>query len=438
MNGTQKNSNGNGHPLVTVEDDRTGMSPTTLRRAFLDHLRFSIGKDERSATPRDRFIALALLTRDRLTQRWIETQRCYHERDIKNVYYLSAEFLLGRALANNLINLGIYELADEIMAEQGFCLADLLEQESDAGLGNGGLGRLAACYLDSMATLQLPGYGYGIRYEFGIFEQEIKNGWQYERPDEWLRFGNPWEHVRPEYAVTVNFGGRVDHGVDSQGNLTTTWAETQRVLGIPFDTPIAGYRNNTVNTLRLWQARSSNDFDLQVFNDGDYVRAVEDKNASEVISKVLYPNDHNQAGRDLRLKQEYFFVACAIADVVRRYKKTHASFDEFADKNAIQLNDTHPAIAVAELMRVLVDGHRVHWDKAWEITVATLGYTNHTLLPEALEKWPLWLVERVLPRHLQIIYEINRRFILFTGLQWVLYEDGRSMVGECLSQVLPD
>jgi starch phosphorylase len=398
-------------PQIQVEDDRTGMDPVTLKRAFTDHLNYSLGKRVRTSTALDRFFALALTVRDRLSYRWAQTQEAYTKADAKRVYYLSAEFLLGRALSNNLHALDLYEKAAKLLKDEGLDIADILEDEPDAGLGNGGLGRLAACFLDSMATMGLPGYGYGIRYEFGIFEQEIKNGWQYERPDEWLRFGNPWEHVRPEYAVTVNFGGRVDHGVDSQGNLTTTWAETQRVLGIPFDTPIAGYRNNTVNTLRLWQARSSNDFDLQVFNDGDYVRAVEDKNASEVISKVLYPNDHNQAGRDLRLKQEYFFVACAIADVVRRYKKTHASFDEFADKNAIQLNDTHPAIAVAELMRVLVDGHRVHWDKAWEITVATLGYTNHTLLAEALEQWPVAMFERLLPRHLQIIYEINRRFL---------------------------
>ncbi len=396
---------------VTVEDDRTGMDPVTLRRAFTDHLNYSLGKRTINATALDRFFAMALTVRDRLSYRWAQTQETYSREDAKRVYYLSAEFLLGRALSNNLHALDLWKTAERLLKEAGLDLADILEDEPDAGLGNGGLGRLAACFLDSMATMGLPGYGYGIRYEFGIFEQEIKNGWQVERPDEWLKFGSPWEHVRPEYAVTVNFGGRVDQGVDDRGNLVATWNGTQRVLGIPFDTPIAGYRNDTVNTLRLWQARSSNDFDLQVFNDGDYVRAVEDKNASEIISKVLYPNDNNQAGRDLRLKQEYFFVACAISDVVRRYKKTHANFDSFADKNAIQLNDTHPAIAVAELMRVLVDLHKVPWEVAWEITVATLGYTNHTLLAEALEKWPVAMFERLLPRHLQIIFEINRRFL---------------------------
>ncbi len=398
-------------PQVTVEDDRTGMDPVTLRRAFTDHLNFSLGKRTLNATGLDRFFAMALTVRDRLSYRWAQTQETYGRTDAKRIYYLSAEFLLGRALANNLHALDLYGKADTLLRDAGLDIADVLEDEQDAGLGNGGLGRLAACFLDSMATLGLPGYGYGIRYEFGIFDQEIKNGWQVERPDEWLKFGSPWEHVRPEYAVTVNFGGRVEQGVDEKGQLTANWTATQRVLGIPFDTPIAGFRNDTVNTLRLWQARASNDFDLQVFNDGDYVRAVEDKNESEVISKVLYPNDNNQAGRDLRLKQEYFFVACAITDIVRRYKKTHPTFDAFADKNAIQLNDTHPAIAVAELMRVFVDVHRLPWDKAWEITVATLGYTNHTLLSEALEKWPVAMFERLLPRHLQIIFEINRRFL---------------------------
>ena len=396
---------------VTVEDDRTGMDPVTLRRAFIDHLHFSLGKRTLHATALDRFFAMALTVRDRLSFRWAQTQETYASVDAKRIYYLSAEFLLGRALANNLHALDLYGKAEKLLKSEGLNLADVLEDEPDAGLGNGGLGRLAACFLDSMATMGLPGYGYGIRYEFGIFEQEIKGGWQVERPDEWLKFGSPWEHVRPEYAVTVSFGGRVDQTLDAKGEVIASWTGTQRVLGIPFDTPIAGYRNDTVNTLRLWQARASNDFDLQVFNDGDYVRAVEDKNESEVISKVLYPNDNNQAGRDLRLKQEYFFVACAISDIVRRYKKTHPTFDAFAQKNAIQLNDTHPAIAVAELMRVLVDLHRVPWARAWEITVATLGYTNHTLLAEALEKWPVAMFERILPRHLQIIMEVNRRFL---------------------------
>lgn len=399
------------HPNVLVEDDRTGMDDASLRRAFLDHLSYSLGKNAANSTQLDRFSAMALTVRDRLTYRWAQTQEAYSRADAKRIYYLSAEFLLGRALSNNLHALGLYEKAKQLLADAGLELSDLLEAEPEPGLGNGGLGRLAACFLDSMATLGYAGYGYGIRYEFGIFEQEMKGGWQVERPDEWLKFGNPWEFMRPEYAVRVGFGGRVEEGTDENGEHFARWTGAQHVLGVPFDTPIAGFRNNTVNTLRLWQARAGNEFDLKVFNDGDYVRAVEDKNASEVISKVLYPNDHNQAGRDLRLKQEYFFVACAIADIVRRYKKVHKTFDDFAKKNAIQLNDTHPAIAVAELMRVLVDMEKVPWERAWEITVATLGYTNHTLLAEALEKWPVAMFERLLPRHLGIIYEINRRFV---------------------------
>jgi len=387
------------------------MDDATLRRAFLDHLHYSRGKGWTSSTNLDRFFALALAVRDRLTFRWAQTQATYSKVDAKRIYYLSAEFLLGRALSNNLQALDLYDRAKELLQEAGLELSDLIEDEAEPGLGNGGLGRLAACFLDSMATLGYAGYGYGIRYEFGIFEQEIKNGWQVERPDEWLRFGNPWEYVRPEYAVSVHFGGRIENSLDKKGETVAHWVDTQTVLGVPFDTPIAGFRNDTVNTLRLWQARAGHEFDLKVFNDGDYVHAVEDKNSSEVISKVLYPNDQNQAGRDLRLKQEYFFVACAIFDIVRRYTETHKTFDDFAKKNAIQLNDTHPAIAVAELMRVLVDLHHVPWDRAWEITVATLGYTNHTLLAEALERWPVAMFERLLPRHLQIIYEINRRFI---------------------------
>ncbi|MDF2692901.1 MAG: hypothetical protein K0S65_1284 [Labilithrix sp.] len=394
-----------------VEDDRTGMTDASLRRAFLDHLSYSLGKSANNSTELDRFFALALTVRDRLTYRWAQTQETYSRVDAKRIYYLSAEFLLGRALSNNLHSLNLYDQAKKLLAGAGIELSDLLESEPEPGLGNGGLGRLAACFLDSMATLGYAGYGYGIRYEFGIFEQELKSGWQIEHPDEWLKFGNPWEFMRPEYTVKVGFGGRVEEGIDEKGEHFAKWAPTQHVLGVPYDTPIAGFRNDTVNTLRLWQARADTEFDLKVFNDGDYVRAVEDKNASEVISKVLYPNDQNQAGRDLRLKQEYFFVACAIADIVRRYKKTHKNFESFAEKNAIQLNDTHPAIAVAELMRVLVDIERVPWERAWEITVATLGYTNHTLLAEALEKWPVAMFERLLPRHLGIIYELNRRFV---------------------------
>ena len=403
--------------VIQVEDDRTGMSPRTLKRALLDHLTFTQSKDLRSATLLDVNFALAHTVRDRLVRRWMKTQRTYQERDPKRIYYLSAEFLLGRFLGNNLINLGLYDFAERGLREYGIELADVLDEERDPGLGNGGLGRLAACFLDSMATLELPGYGYGIRYEFGIFRQGIADGQQVEHPDDWLEFGSPWEFPRPEYAVEVQFGGRVVTTEDEHGH-SARWVDGTRVFGVPFDYPIAGHGNDTVNTLRLWAARATREFDLEVFNDGDYRRAVEEKALSESISKVLYPKDETPAGKELRLKQQYFFVACSIRDILRRYKKTHTSFDQLPAKAAIQLNDTHPAITVAELMRVLVDRERVPWERAWEITQNTLAYTNHTLLPEALEKWPVELFERLLPRHLSIIYEINHRFLRQVHVRW--------------------
>ena len=389
---------------------RTGLDKETLQRAYAEHLQYTQGKDEHSATALDRYQALAHAVRDRLVRRWIQTQQAYYKADAKRVYYLSLEFLMGRAMGNNLISLGIEEEARAAMEELGIDLSDLLEQEPDAGLGNGGLGRLAACFLDSMATLQLPAYGYGIRYEFGIFEQEIRNGYQVERPEEWLAFGNPWEIERPEYQVPVRFFGHTERrAVD--GREKSVWVDAQTVLGIPYDTPIAGYRNCTVNTLRLWQSKASKDLDLADFNAGDYLGAVEDKNDSETISKVLYPNDLTVMGKVLRLKQQYFFVACSLADIVRRHIKVHPDFSTFADKVAIQLNDTHPAIAIAELMRIFVDDYDMPWDDAWAISQKTFGYTNHTLLPEALERWSVDLFGRVLPRHLEIIYEINARFL---------------------------
>ncbi|MFH0903059.1 MAG: glycogen/starch/alpha-glucan phosphorylase, partial [Pseudomonadota bacterium] len=360
---------------------------------------------------RDRFLALAGTVRDRLIQRWIKTQQTYYKVDAKRVYYLSAEYLVGRSLGNNLINVGLYEKLAKALSDLGIEIDDLLEQEVDAGLGNGGLGRLAACFLDSMATLALPGYGYGIRYEFGIFDQEIRQGFQIERPDEWLRVGNPWGIARPEYAFEVKLGGHTERIPDCRGGFKVRWCPAETVLGVPYDTPIPGYGNGTVNTMRLWRARASKEFDLQVFNAGDYERAVEHKNASESISKVLYPPDHTEEGRELRLKQQYFFVTCSIQDIVRRYLVSHRDFSAFADKVAIQLNDTHPAVAIPELMRVLVDENGVSWEEAWGTTVRTCGYTNHTLLAEALEKWPITLFEKLLPRHLEIIYEINYRFL---------------------------
>jgi glycogen phosphorylase len=390
---------------------RTAGDVETLKRAFADHLQYSQGKDEHTATALDRYFATAYAVRDRMMRRWIQTQQTYYRRDAKRVYYLSLEFLMGRALENNLLNLGLYDGMRPALADLGLDLPDLLEQEPDAGLGNGGLGRLAACFLDSLATLSYPAYGYGIRYEFGIFDQEIRNGHQVERPEEWLRFGNAWEIARPEYVVPVSFYGRTEQGIDDAGRHRVRWVDARHVLGMPYDVPIAGYRNGTVNTLRLWRARASEELDLADFNAGDYLSAVEDKGFSENISKVLYPNDLTVMGKELRLQQQYFFVCCSIHDIVARHLKAHEGFSNFPDKVAIQLNDTHPAIAIAELMRVLVDEHGLEWDAAWELCRATFGYTNHTLLPEALEKWSVELFGRVLPRHLEIVLEVNQRFL---------------------------
>jgi len=398
----------------------SGMTAERFRKTFLEHIALTRASTFEASTSYDRYLALAHVVRDQLATRWAQTKMRHRSGDVKCAYYLSAEYLLGRALGNNLINLGLWPIAHKVLADLRIELSSLLEEEPDSGLGNGGLGRLAACFLDSMATQDLPGMGYGIRYEFGIFRQEIIGGQQVERADEWLKFGNPWEIIRPERTVPVQFYGRIEPYMGPAGQPGFRWVGGRKVLGIPFDIPIAGYNATTVNTLRLWQARASEEFDFALFNDGDYEASVVEKNNSEVISKVLYPNDQNQAGKELRLKQEYFFVACSIADIVRRYLEVHSHFEAFPDKVAIQLNDTHPAIAIAELMRVLIDEKRVTWDKAWEMTVATFGYTNHTLLTEALEKWPVSLFERLLPRHLQIIYEINHRFLRQVQLRYPL------------------
>jgi len=397
---------------------QSGMTAESFRKTFLEHIALTRASSFEVSTSYDRYLALAHVVRDQLAKRWAQTKMRHRSGNVKCAYYLSAEYLLGRALGNNLINLGLWPVAQKVLGDLRIELSNLLEEEPDSGLGNGGLGRLAACFLDSMATQDLPGMGYGIRYEFGIFRQEIIGGYQVERADEWLKFGNPWEIIRPERTVHVQFYGRIEPYVDPSGQPSFRWVGGRKVLGIPFDTPIAGYNATTINTLRLWQARSSEEFDFALFNDGDYEASVVEKNNSEVISKVLYPNDQNQAGKELRLKQEYFFVACSIADIVRRYLDSHSNFDSFPSKVAIQLNDTHPAIAIAELMRVLIDEKRVNWEKAWEITVATFGYTNHTLLVEALERWPVSLFERLLPRHLQIIYEINHRFLRQVQLRY--------------------
>jgi starch phosphorylase len=398
-------------PLGQLLGDVLTSDVDGLKRAFANHLEHSLAKDTYTATPLDLYKSLAYVVRDRLVERWIATQHAYYMHDVKRIYYVSLEFLMGRALGNNLINAGLLDRVGESFRELGLNLDDLEQLEADAGLGNGGLGRLAACFLDSMATLQLPGYGYGIRYEYGIFFQKIIDGHQVEAPDNWLRYENPWEIARPEYLYPVRFYGRVHEYVDSAGRLRHDWTDAQAVMAMAYDTPIPGFGNQTVNTLRLWSAKSSRDFDLSCFNAGEYVRAVEDKRQSEIISKVLYPNDQFFAGVELRLKQEYFLVSATVQDALRRYKKRHASFRELPDKVAIQLNDTHPALAIAELMRLLVDNEGLEWDQAWDITVATCGYTNHTVMPEALERWPVSLVGTLLPRLLQIIFEINRRFL---------------------------
>jgi len=387
-------------------------TPRSFAVSFAHHLKFSLAKDEYSATPLDCLKSLALTIRDRLVERWIETQQTYYKQDAKRVYYLSMEFLIGRSLGNALINLDLWECAEQALAQLGYRPEDLQELEFDAALGNGGLGRLAACFMDSMATLELPGYGYGIRYDYGIFFQRIVDGYQQETPDNWLRYGNPWEIERPEYIYMVKFYGQVDQYTDTRGVLRMDWIDTEDVVAMAYDTPIPGYRNNTVNNLRLWAAKASREFNLEYFNHGDYDRAVDEKIESENISKVLYPKDDFTQGRELRLKQEYFLVSATLQDIIRRYKKTHSlSFDMFPHKVAIQLNDTHPSLAITELMRILVDLEGLTWEKAWEITVNTCGYTNHTILSEALEKWSVSLLGHVLPRHLQIIYEINRRFL---------------------------
>ncbi len=391
----------------------------SIQISFANHLEYSLSKDQYTATDRDLYLSLALSARDRLVERWIRTQQLYYNHDVKRVYYLSAEYLMGRLLTNNLINLGIYNESKKAMDELNIELEELAENEPDMGLGNGGLGRLASCFLDSMATLEIPAYGYGIRYEFGIFDQAIRNMGQVELPENWLKYTNPWEIARPEYSFTVKFYGKIKQVILPDGKLKTEWIDTSDLVGIAYDTPVCGYANNTVNTLRLWSARASKEFDLEYFQHGNYMKAVEEKNISENISKVLYPNDELFVGRELRLKQEYFFVSCSIQDIVRRYLVNHDSFDEFPDKVAIQMNDTHPALAIPELMRLFLDEHGLDWDRAWNLTVRSCAYTNHTLLSEALEKWPVGMFESLLPRHLQIIYEINRRFLRDVSVRYL-------------------
>ena len=396
-------------------DIRTSLTPRGLAQAFLDHLYYAQGRIPAIASPNDLYKALAYTVRDRLLARWVAemTRLGEYQRkiDIKVVCYLSAEFLPGPHLGNNLLNLGISAEVSQAMTQLGLDLENILEQEEEPGLGNGGLGRLASCFMDSLATGGIPAFGYGIRYEFGIFKQEIREGWQVEVTDKWLQFGNPWEMPRPELFQEVKFGGHTEHYRDGDGRLRVRWVPARLVKGIPYDTPILGYGGSICNTLRLWKAEAVESFDFKDFNQGDYYAAVEQKIRSETITKVLYPNDEPEIGKRLRLAQEYFFVSCSLQDMMRIGTMLGNPPERFDRIFAAQLNDTHPAIAVAELMRLLVDEHDLAWEAAWEVTQKTFGYTNHTLLPEALEKWPVEMFERILPRHLEIIYEINRRFL---------------------------
>lgn len=396
---------------IHVETDRTGLSKEALQRAFLDNLFYIQGKFPTLATQNDYYMALAYMVRDRMLQRWISTAAEYTTKGSRTVAYLSAEFLMGPHLGNNLINLGLYDQVKDAIEELGLEFDQLMAQEEEPGLGNGGLGRLAACFLDSMATLEIPSLGYGIRYEFGIFDQDIVDGWQVEKTDRWLRYGNPWEVARPEWAVEVKLGGHIEHHTDKKGQKHSLWVPGKIVQGVPYDTPILGYRVNTCNTLRLWRAEAPESFDFEVFNRGDYYGAVNQKIVSENITKVLYPNDEQIQGKELRLEQQYFFVSCSLQDMLRILDLQQIPIERFHEKFTVQLNDTHPAVAVSELMRLLLDERGLSWKDAWSVTRKTFAYTNHTLLPEALERWPLELFRKLLPRNIEIILKINELFL---------------------------
>jgi len=393
------------------EHTRTGTTVELLKRAIMDNRFALLGRPFDAATPHDHYVALAYTVRDRLLERFMRSARRYKETQARTVCYFSAEFLLGPHTGNNLLNLGIWDNVEKALEELGLDLDELLEQEEEPGLGNGGLGRLAACYMDSLATLGIPAIGYGIRYEYGIFDQQIRDGWQVEVTDAWLRNGNPWELPRTKLRFPVKLGGHTEHYSDEHGQLRVNWVPELTVYGKAYDTPILGYGVANVALLRLWTAEPKESFNFQAFNTGDYYGAVGDMVVAENLSKVLYPNDEPEAGKELRLKQQYFFVSCSLQDMIRLHLREAGTIDGFNKKFVAQLNDTHPAIAVAELMRLLVDEHLVAWDEAWEITRRTFAYTNHTLLPEALETWPEALFQRVLPRHLELIFEINQRFL---------------------------
>ena len=390
---------------------RTALSVDALAKSFLDNLFFVQGRSLERATVNDLYMALAHTVRDRLVERWIQTVKNYQAQDVRVVCYLSAEFLTGPHLGSNLISLGIFSETEQAMKQLGLDLRVLIEQEEEPGLGNGGLGRLAACFMDSLATLDIPAIGYGIRYEYGLFKQQIRDGWQVEATDKWLRLGNPWALERPEDAFEVKMGGHTEKHTDASGRERVEWIPEKLVRGVPHDTPILGHRTNTANTMRLWAAQAVESFDFESFNHGDFQGAVADKVSSENISKILYPNDEGIQGKQLRLAQQFFFVSCSLQHIVKIQLTERRPLAELHRKFAIQMNDTHPAIAVAELMRLLMDEHALEWDTAWHVTVNALSYTNHTLLPEALEQWPRSLFGALLPRHLEIVDEINRRHL---------------------------
>ncbi len=390
---------------------RTGNDVDSLAKDIQNHMRYTLAKDQFSSTDWDRYRSVVLTVLDRLHDKWIETQQTYYQKGVKRVYYISMEYLIGRQLDNALLNLGIRDEIIEALEKIGFDYEELRNAERDAGLGNGGLGRLAACFLDSMATMGLPGYGYGIRYDYGMFYQKIIDGFQVESPDLWLRFGNPWDVVRPKLTYPVEFYGDVVTTTDEKGRLRFEWHNTENVIAVAYDTPVPGYQNDVVNNLRLWKASASKSIDLHCFNQGDYVNAIREIELQENISRVLYPNDKVFVGMELRLKQEYFLVSATLQDIIRRFKKEYSDFRLLPEKVAIQCNDTHPNLAIPELMRILVDLEGLDWDMSWDITTRTIAYTNHTILPEALEKWPVSLLRTLLPRHLQIIFEINNRFL---------------------------
>ena len=406
----------------TKENTRISHSSSAIERDFAEHLKYTQDADVFHTTMEGRYEALALTIRDRIIHQWDISRKEQAKAKAKRVYYLSLEFLMGRAMTNNITNMGLENEVTKALKDLGYTYEELADVEPDAGLGNGGLGRLAACFLDSLATLEIPSFGYGIRYNYGIFRQQIRNGYQMEQPDNWLRYGNPWEIPRTDLCYTVNFGGRVDV-IRENGKDYYKWVDTDKVLGMAYDMPIIGFGGKTVNTLRLWSAKAVEDFSFEQFNEGDYTEAVRSKIQAENISQVLYPNDTQYMGKVLRLKQQYFFVACSLADIVRRFKRENEDWERFPDYAAVQLNDTHPSIAIAELMRILIDQENLEWDEAWDITKRSMGYTNHTLMPEALEKWPVPMMENLLPRHMQIIFEINRRFLQYAGTFFPLDTD---------------